>query len=207
MTFTSLGQCKRDKALSNDTHAKKIIAESRYRSANHQSLWRAMANRTLLFVGKLLLVAKLCLAFQSQTRQMTKLTAFFPTVKINKRCHHLLPSREDNSMVKRSLSSTSSTSDENKRGKVDAVDALLSSMTSQTWRNALEGHFKSSMFRKLAEFVEKERRSQTVYPPASDVWTALNSCEIDDIKVVIVGQDPYHGPVGITGSYHLILTL
>jgi uracil-DNA glycosylase len=134
---------------------------------------------------------------------MTKLTAFFPIVRTTKKSNHRplvaddtlrMAQNNNKRLSSSSLTSSPSSSSENKRGKVDAVDALLASLTSKTWRCALDTHFQTSKFGKLAEFVETERRSKTVYPPADHVWTALNSCEIDDIKVVIVGQDPYHGP-------------
>lgn len=151
----------------------------------------------------LFVFATSCIVFNNQNctalslgsyHTMTKLTTFFPIARTNKNSHRILPI-ESNAM-KRSSSSLSVTNkqDEGKRGKLDAVEALLSNLTSTTWKVALNKHFKTQSFRILAEFVEKERRSKVVYPPVSDIWTALNSCEIDDIKVVIVGQDPYHGP-------------
>lgn len=71
---------------------------------------------------------------------------------------------------------------------------LLSHLSEQSWKNALENHFKSPSFRKLAAFVARERSAHTIYPPPSQTFTALNLCPLDSIKVVIVGQDPYHGP-------------
>ena len=40
----------------------------------------------------------------------------------------------------------------------------------------------------------KERKSKTVYPPPEHTFAALDACKLDDVKIVIVGQDPYHGP-------------
>lgn len=129
-------------------------------------------------------------------QDMKTLTAFFPSVKGKSKSSSRLLPIENNSMKRRSSSLPSATNDKDdgKKGKLDAVEALLSSFTSTTWKDALSGHFKTTSFRNLAQFVQKERQSKIIYPPVSDVWTALNSCEIDDIKVVIVGQDPYHGP-------------
>lgn len=81
-----------------------------------------------------------------------------------------------------------------KRSKVDRVEDLLSSLESASWKSALAKSFASKSFGRLADFVAKERSSHTVYPPVQDTWTALNACSLEDIKVVIVGQDPYHGP-------------
>mmetsp|Transcript_19034 Transcript_19034/g.39103 ORF Transcript_19034/g.39103 Transcript_19034/m.39103 type:complete len:322 (-) Transcript_19034:71-1036(-) len=63
-----------------------------------------------------------------------------------------------------------------------------------SWKTALDKHFSTPSFRRLASFVDTERRKQTIFPPAEDVFAALNLCPLSDIKLVIVGQDPYHGP-------------
>lgn len=47
---------------------------------------------------------------------------------------------------------------------------------------------------KLADFLAKERASTKIYPPDDDLFTALNLCPLDSVKVVMLGQDPYHGP-------------
>lgn len=49
-------------------------------------------------------------------------------------------------------------------------------------------------FIKLMEFVAEERKHHTVYPPPHQVFTWTQMCDIRDVKVVILGQDPYHGP-------------
>jgi uracil-DNA glycosylase len=66
--------------------------------------------------------------------------------------------------------------------------------TQASWKSALARHFASSQFANLAEFVARERKSHTVYPSLPNTWTALNLCPPSKVKVVIVGQDPYHGP-------------
>ena len=65
---------------------------------------------------------------------------------------------------------------------------------SQTWYKALEKHTNTSSFAKLAKFIAAERKSQTIFPTPSDTFSALNLTPLKDVKVVIVGQDPYHGP-------------
>ena len=80
----------------------------------------------------------------------------------------------------------------------EAVQALLASLEDPngepSWRRALERHFSSSSFKSLANFVRKERSSKTIYPPADSTWSALNLTPLHQVRVVIVGQDPYHGP-------------
>ncbi|KAG7341362.1 uracil-DNA glycosylase [Nitzschia inconspicua] len=62
------------------------------------------------------------------------------------------------------------------------------------WRQALHQHLSSPSFARLADFVESQRNNCTIYPPPKDTFTALNWTPLDQVKVVIVGQDPYHGP-------------
>jgi uracil-DNA glycosylase len=83
----------------------------------------------------------------------------------------------------------------------DEVDELLSYLQdnrdnedTQTWSTALEKHTSSASFARLAKFIATERKSQTIFPPPADTFSALNLTPLKDVKVVIVGQDPYHGP-------------
>ncbi len=64
----------------------------------------------------------------------------------------------------------------------------------QTWSQALGGEKQQPYFQQMLERVKAERLSgQTVYPPAADVFNAFKATEFDQVKVVILGQDPYHG--------------
>lgn len=64
----------------------------------------------------------------------------------------------------------------------------------ESWRNALSQEFEKDYFFKLTEFVRGEYHSHTCYPPGKEIFNAFNLCPIDKVKVVILGQDPYHGP-------------
>jgi len=61
------------------------------------------------------------------------------------------------------------------------------------WRARIRPALESASFRDLDAFVARERRTSEVYPPADLVWNALRKTRFDDVKVVLVGQDPYHG--------------
>ena len=65
-----------------------------------------------------------------------------------------------------------------------------------TWKAALAQEFEKPYFEWLADFVRKEYADPSVkiYPPASKIFEAFNSTPFPDVKVVIIGQDPYHGP-------------
>ncbi len=62
------------------------------------------------------------------------------------------------------------------------------------WREALADQWNEPYFAALSQFVHAAYASGTVYPPASKVFAAFDSCPFDNVKVVILGQDPYHGP-------------
>lgn len=64
----------------------------------------------------------------------------------------------------------------------------------QSWKNLLQEEFGKPYFGKLADFVRKEYQDHTVYPPGKFIFNALDSCPVDKVKVIILGQDPYHGP-------------
>jgi uracil-DNA glycosylase len=62
-----------------------------------------------------------------------------------------------------------------------------------SWKQALAQEFEKSYFQDLAAFVRQEYASQTIYPAAKDVFAAFEHTPFDKVRVVIVGQDPYHG--------------
>lgn len=64
----------------------------------------------------------------------------------------------------------------------------------ESWKIKLEDEFEKPYFKSLIEFVKQEYRNGRVYPPGSQIFNAFDQCSFDRIKVVIVGQDPYHGP-------------
>lgn len=62
-----------------------------------------------------------------------------------------------------------------------------------SWKNALAEEFDRSYWKELASFVRGEYLSKRIYPPPANVFRAFELCPFDSVKVVIVGQDPYHG--------------
>src|SRR5436190_5825558 len=63
-----------------------------------------------------------------------------------------------------------------------------------SWKALLRDEFEQSYFTSLIDFVRTEYQSATVYPPGKEIFHAFDACHFDDVKVVIIGQDPYHGP-------------
>jgi len=63
-----------------------------------------------------------------------------------------------------------------------------------SWRARLQPEFDQVYFQELIEFVRHEYAHQTVYPPGREIFSAFDACPFEDVKVVILGQDPYHGP-------------
>lgn len=63
-----------------------------------------------------------------------------------------------------------------------------------SWSAVLSDEFEKDYFKKLVEFVENAYSTSTCYPIASQIFAAFDRCKFDAVKVVIIGQDPYHGP-------------
>ena len=61
------------------------------------------------------------------------------------------------------------------------------------WKSVLMDQFQSSYFRTLKEFLEEEKKKHTLYPPGRLIFNAFQRTPFDRVKVVILGQDPYHG--------------
>ena len=64
----------------------------------------------------------------------------------------------------------------------------------ESWKQRLQPEFDKDYFRTLTDFVREEYRQYTVYPPGRLIFNAFNLCPFNRVKVVIIGQDPYHGP-------------
>ena len=64
----------------------------------------------------------------------------------------------------------------------------------KSWQEVLQPEFDKPYFESLVGFVKQEYASRTIFPPAGQIFSAFNTCPFSDVKVVILGQDPYHGP-------------
>ena len=64
----------------------------------------------------------------------------------------------------------------------------------KSWQEVLQPEFDKPYFESLVGFVKQEYASRTIFPPAGQIFSAFNTCPFNDVKVVILGQDPYHGP-------------
>lgn len=63
-----------------------------------------------------------------------------------------------------------------------------------SWHTQLEKEFEKQYFKDLTDFVRKEYQTKRIYPPGSLIFNAFNVCPFSNVKVVLLGQDPYHGP-------------
>jgi uracil-DNA glycosylase len=63
-----------------------------------------------------------------------------------------------------------------------------------SWKSQLASEFEQPYFQTLLEFVKEEYQSEMCFPPAELIFAAFDHCHFDNLKVVILGQDPYHGP-------------
>lgn len=64
----------------------------------------------------------------------------------------------------------------------------------ESWKEKLADEFEKPYFKELTDFVRHEYKNQVCYPPGKLIFNAFNLCPFDRVKVVIIGQDPYHGP-------------
>lgn len=64
----------------------------------------------------------------------------------------------------------------------------------EDWKEVLQEEFTKPYFDELVEFVKHEYASGVVYPAGANIFRAFDKCPFDKLKVVIIGQDPYHGP-------------
>ena len=62
------------------------------------------------------------------------------------------------------------------------------------WKEQLEDEFNHEYFKKLTDFVRDEYKTKKIFPPAKLIFNAFDQCAFNKLKVVILGQDPYHGP-------------
>jgi len=63
----------------------------------------------------------------------------------------------------------------------------------ESWKNQLNEEFEKSYFKDLVSFVKEEYKNEICYPKGRDIFAAFEHCHFDNLKVVILGQDPYHG--------------
>ena len=75
---------------------------------------------------------------------------------------------------------------------------MVSSMIGNKWDEILKDEFEKTYFKELLDFIQNEYKTKTIYPYFPNVFNALKYTDYDDVKVVILGQDPYHG----TGEAH-----
>lgn len=65
---------------------------------------------------------------------------------------------------------------------------------SEDWKALLSNEFDQPYFKELVHFVKEEYTNKTCFPPGNKLFSAFNHCSLSNLKVVIIGQDPYHGP-------------
>lgn len=73
--------------------------------------------------------------------------------------------------------------------KINDISVAIDS----SWEKLLSKDFNSEYFLKLTQFLSQEYKNKTIYPPISEIFSAFNLTPVQNVKVVIIGQDPYHG--------------
>ncbi|KRN90002.1 uracil-DNA glycosylase [Ligilactobacillus ceti] len=70
----------------------------------------------------------------------------------------------------------------------------MKTIINNDWQNILAPEFQKEYYLELREFLKEEYQTQTIYPPMEQIYTAFQLTPFSDVRVVIIGQDPYHGP-------------
>ena len=68
-----------------------------------------------------------------------------------------------------------------------------------SWNNKLQEEFNKPYFETLTHFIREEYKTQQIFPPANLIFNAFDKCPFHEVKVVIIGQDPYHNPEQANG--------
>ena len=69
----------------------------------------------------------------------------------------------------------------------------------KSWLKVLNNEFNQEYFHNLSHFVKEQYKTKKCYPPGKLIFSAFDNCSLNDLKVVIIGQDPYHGPFQANG--------
>jgi len=64
----------------------------------------------------------------------------------------------------------------------------------ESWKSHLANEFEKESFASITDFVRNEYKTHKIFPPAKLIFNAFDQCPFDNLKIVILGQDPYHGP-------------
>jgi uracil-DNA glycosylase len=64
----------------------------------------------------------------------------------------------------------------------------------ESWKNHLKKEFEKPYFKDLVSFLKEEKSKYVIYPPGKQIFNAFDKCGFEEVRVVIIGQDPYHGP-------------
>lgn len=93
------------------------------------------------------------------------------------------------------LGAVAQKTDDKKTADITTSERLMRTDTiPASWKSVLEAEFAKPYFAELSRYVDAERKSATVFPPEEEVFAALEATPYDKVKVLILGQDPYHGP-------------
>ncbi|MBN8701842.1 MAG: uracil-DNA glycosylase [Bacteroidetes bacterium] len=76
---------------------------------------------------------------------------------------------------------------------MQTTEVQINPQLNESWKNVLTEEFNAPYFKELKAFLVEEKKTQTIYPPGPQIFSAFNRTNFENLKVVIIGQDPYHG--------------
>ncbi len=83
--------------------------------------------------------------------------------------------------------------------RLDEYSGCMDVRIEESWKNHLAAEFEKPYFTELTDFVKNEYKTKKIYPPPKDIFRAFDLTPFEKVKVVILGQDPYHGPKQANG--------
>ena len=119
---------------------------------------------------------------QSSKKQRTEVTSLAQTVNSK-------DGTDDNSTNEKHITETNQASDDPKAASssddLEATWQVTTYLTEENWRERLSPEFSKPYFKRLAEFVQREITTKTVFPPKDQIFNAFNLCPFDDVKVLM----------------------
>jgi uracil-DNA glycosylase len=83
---------------------------------------------------------------------------------------------------------------DNQKPMTSSGKALIEYLHDPTWKNLLKSEFDKTYMRELEQKLNEDYQNKTIYPTTENIFSAFNLTPFEKVKVVIIGQDPYHGP-------------
>jgi uracil-DNA glycosylase len=121
------------------------------------------------------------------------ITQYFQAAKRTVASSSAKDSTPDATLVKSSMAVAANKSEDGEVAVSSVTEWVALAAVPESWRDFFEKESSKPYFKVLTGFVRTEQSKHTVYPPEAEIFTAFKLSPLDRVRVVIIGQDPYHG--------------